>query len=162
MISVEVVKGDLFKSDCEALVNPVNCVGTLGKGLAKTFAQRYPEYAKRYKAQCKLGEVTLGKVTPYIPDPDTFDPDSPCVIFSFPTKKHWRDDSHYDSIREGMQDLIAQVHKLSIKSVAVPALGCGLGNLDWDEVFPIIIMGILLNTYSTHDVLFKIYEPETT
>jgi O-acetyl-ADP-ribose deacetylase (regulator of RNase III) len=116
-------------ADVEALVNAVNCAGVMGKGLALQFKQRFPEYFAAYAEACAAGEVRLGRV--HVVKLDRW-------FISFPTKKHFRSRSHLQDIRTGLDDLARVIGELGIRSVAVPALGCGLGGLDWREVEPLI------------------------
>jgi O-acetyl-ADP-ribose deacetylase (regulator of RNase III) len=121
--------GDLLDADVEVLVNAVNCVGVMGKGLALQFKQRFPEYFAAYASACAAGEVHVGRV--HVVSLDR------CFI-SFPTKGHFRSRSRLPGIAAGLDDLARVIGELGIRSVAVPALGCGLGGLDWGEVEPLI------------------------
>ena len=125
--------GDLLAAPVEALVNAVNTVGVMGKGLALAFKQRFPESYDVYRAACEAGAVKMGAM--HLCDRA---PRSPRWIIAFPTKRHWRDQSRLDDIRAGLVDLIAQIEQREIRSVAVPALGCGLGGLAWQDVRPLI------------------------
>ncbi len=131
---VEYVEGDLLKADVDALVNPVNCVGVMGKGLALQFKQAYPQMFVEYNRQCNRGYVAIGNVHVY----RRCLLDNPSYIINFPTKRHWRDRSQIGDIFAGLDDLIGQVMLREIRSIAIPPLGCGLGGLDWDEVRPLI------------------------
>lgn len=128
------VRGDLFRSGAEALVNPVNTVGVMGKGLALQFKERYPENYLVYRLACQRGEVRIGKVLAYDLGPSS----SPRYILNFPTKAHWKDPSRLEYIRAGLVDLVRVIRELGIQSVAVPALGAGLGGLSWRDVKPLI------------------------
>ena len=121
--------GDLLDADVEAMVNAVNCVGVMGKGLALQFKQRFPGYFAAYAEACAAGEVQLGRV--HVARLDR------CFI-SFPTKRHFRSRSRLQDIEAGLDDLARVIEVSGIRSVAVPALGCGLGGLDWNEVEPLI------------------------
>lgn len=124
--------GNIFDSDCQALVNPVNCVGAMGKGLAKGFKERFPKNYKIYKMSCVHGEVKVGKILVTLLEKNKF-------IFNFPTKLHWRQDSKFEYITLGLDNLVKVVIPLfKIKSIAIPALGCGLGGLNWPEVKSLI------------------------
>ncbi|MDQ6991435.1 MAG: macro domain-containing protein, partial [Mariprofundaceae bacterium] len=129
------VQGNLLKADVEALVNTVNTVGIMGKGIALQFRQAFPEMYKAYEKACKAGELELGKV-------HVFDlgglTDGARWVINFPTKKHWRSKSKIKDIEAGLQDLVATIQRLGIKSIAIPPLGCGYGGLDWAEVYPLI------------------------
>src|ERR1039457_2711437 len=124
--------GDLLRADVEALVNTVNTVGVMGKGIALQFKQAFPDNYRAYEAACKRGEVELGKM--FVFCRDTFD--NPRVIIIFPTKKHWRGKSRIKDIESGLRALIETIKDKRIRSIAVPPLGCGNGGLDWNEVRP--------------------------
>ncbi len=130
LAEVTIIEGDIFISNAQALVNPVNTAGAMGKGLAAKFKKNYPENYEAYRAACKLGEVGMGKmfITEFHKDNEIH------YIINFPTKKHWRSKSSMVDIETGLQGLVAEVRSRSIHSIAIPALGCGLGGLDWDEV----------------------------
>lgn len=126
--------GDLLRADVEALVNTVNTVGVMGKGIALQFKQAFPENFKAYKRACDADEIKLGSM--FVFDRGTLTP--PRYIINFPTKKHWRSRSQLADIEAGLADLRARIEDLGIKSVAVPPLGCGNGGLDWADVGPMI------------------------
>ncbi len=134
--------GNLFEAKTETLVNAVNCVGVMGKGIALQFKQKFPaEYFKAYKLACQNGELAIGKVRVF--DLCTLaharvSASSPRFIINFPTKRHWREASRIENIESGLQSLVEAVERYEIKSIAMPALGCGLGGLDWNEVKPLI------------------------
>lgn len=119
-------------SGADALVNPVNCVGVMGKGLALEFKKRFPYNFKVYQEACESGQMQPGKmlVVPLGGKPTLA---SKCII-NFPTKRHWRNPSRMEDIEAGLMDLAHVVFDNNIASVAVPALGCGLGGLSWLEV----------------------------
>lgn len=125
----------IFDSPAEAWVNTINCVGVMGKGLALTFKQKFPDYFLDYKAKCANGEIEIGKVTSYrLPDNKR-----PKWILNFPTKAHWRYNSKLIWIRSGIDSLWSFLINSGCNSVAIPALGCSNGGLDWQEVRPIIV-----------------------
>lgn len=130
---IEIAKGNLLEAPVDALVNTVNTVGIMGKGIALQFRQAYPEMFKNYEKACKAGEVRLGKM-------HVFDlgglSGGPRWVINFPTKKHWRGRSRLSDIEAGLRNLVAVVCRLGIRSIAVPPLGCGNGGLDWSEVRP--------------------------
>ncbi len=132
-MTIETGKGNLLTADVEALVNPVNTKGVMGKGLALQFKKAFPENFAEYERACRAGEVTTGRVhvVPRLA--------SPRYIINFPTKNHWRQPSKLDYVREGMKDLLEHIQRLGIRSVAMPPLGCGNGGLDWRVVRPVII-----------------------
>lgn len=129
-----ITQDDIFNSDCEALVNPVNCVGTMGKGLALEFKLKYPHMFERYKIRCDKKEMAIGKMFVY----EMRNNSSPRYIICFPTKTHWNKLSSLPYIASGMIALKKVVKTLEIESIAIPALGCGLGGLDFDDVLDII------------------------
>ena len=134
MITFE--RGDLLLADVDALVNPVNCVGKMGRGLALQFRAAFPDNFKAYAAACAAGQVCLGAM--FIHHTGR----RPVYIINFPTKQHWRDASHLTDIEIGLGDLADVIRAFRIRSIAVPALGCGLGGLDWDDVRPMIIAAL--------------------
>lgn len=121
MISYE--KGDLFNDSAEALVNAVNTVGVMGKGLAYQFKERYPENFDKYRAACKRGDLSVGSIFLV----ELNQGERPRYILNFPTKAHWKGKSKIEYITEGAADLVRLVKEFGISSVAVPALGSGLG-----------------------------------
>ena len=131
---IEITKGNLLEASAEALVNTVNCVGYMGKGIALQFKQAFPANFKAYEAACRADEVVPGRMLVY--DNDRLL--NPRYIINFPTKRHWRGKSRIVDIKSGLRALVKEVQKLGLRSIAVPPLGCGLGGLDWREVRPII------------------------
>ncbi len=127
--------GDLLQENTDAIVNTVNCVGVMGKGIALQFKQRWPRNFKAYEAACKRREVSIGKMFVF----DLGHWERPRFIINFPTKTHWRSDSKLHYIELGLADLINQVKLLKIESIALPPLGCGNGGLDWDDVRKLIV-----------------------
>jgi O-acetyl-ADP-ribose deacetylase (regulator of RNase III) len=132
---IKLTKGDLLKQDdVDAIVNTVNCVGVMGKGIALQFKNKWPANFTAYVAACKAGRVRPGRM--FIHDLGGFA--KPNFIVNFPTKDHWRGASKIGFIRDGLIDLVAQVRHLGIRSIAIPPLGCGNGGLDWGDVRPLI------------------------
>lgn len=131
---IEHCESDMFADGCEALVNTVNCVGVMGRGIALAFKEKFPENFKAYKKACDSQEVVPGKVFVY----DTGSLLGPRWILNFPTKRHWRGGSRLADIEDGLVDLKRVIVEKKIKSVSVPPLGCGLGGLDWNVVRPMI------------------------
>lgn len=123
-------KGNLFEADVEALVNTVNTVGVMGKGIALQFSRAFPEIMKPYKDACKSGKLTVGNVFTV----RVSMLEGPKYVINFPTKKHWKGGSKIEFIQSGLQSLKGEIERLGIKSVAIPPLGCGLGGLRWDDV----------------------------
>lgn len=123
-------QGDILADEAEALVNTVNCVGVMGRGVALQFKNRYPENFKAYAAACAANRVVPGKMFVFA----TGKLVNPRFIINFPTKRHWRGKSHISDIRGGLADLVMAVRENDIHSLAVPPLGCGLGGLEWTTV----------------------------
>ncbi len=119
-----------MKAEAEAFVNPVNCVGVMGKGLALQFKRAFPDNFKAYAAACRRGEVDPGRMFVF----ETGRLIHPRYVVNFPTKRHWRDKSRMGDIVSGLRTLVEEVQARGIRSIAVPALGSGLGGLDWEEV----------------------------
>jgi O-acetyl-ADP-ribose deacetylase (regulator of RNase III) len=126
--------GDILKAKAEALVNTVNCVGIMGRGIALQFKQAFPENFKAYAEACKRNEVQPGKMFVY----ETGDLFIPRYLINFPTKRHWRGKSRIEDIEAGLADLTTLIHDRKISSIALPPLGSGLGGLDWKDVRPLI------------------------
>ena len=152
---IEFVKGNIFSSNVEALVNPINCVGVMGKGLALQFKNKYYNMFIEYQLLCKNDKIKIGKMYVY----DTGFLDNPKYIINFPTKIHWKNSSEYKYIRRGMDDLVNVIKDKNIKSIAIPKLGCGLGDLDWN-----IVRGTICGKLQPllNDVEIKIYDNDNT
>jgi O-acetyl-ADP-ribose deacetylase (regulator of RNase III) len=131
---IRYVQGDILEADAEALVNTVNCVGVMGRGIALQFKRAYPANFKAYAAACKREEVRPGRMFVF----ETGELTNPCYIINFPTKVHWRGKSRIEHIEAGLDALVAEVTAREIRSIAIPPLGSGLGGLDWAEVRPLI------------------------
>ena len=127
-------KGNLLQANAEALVNTVNCVGFMGKGIALQFKQAWPENFEAYVKACKAGGVRPGQMFIW----ETGRMVDPKFIINFPTKRDWRGKSRITDIKSGLRALIADVLRLGIRSIAVPPLGCGNGGLNWKDVRPLI------------------------
>lgn len=126
---------NILDSKCDVLVNPVNCEGVAGKGLALQFRTKYPKEMSRYKQECKAGILTPGNCILIQID------NMKQYICCFPTKDRWKDISHLSYIDVGLQSLYSLIYdKIDIKSIAIPALGCGLGGLSWNSVSELIFM----------------------
>lgn len=126
--------GNLLMEETQALVNTVNCVGIMGKGIALQFKMAYPDNFKEYKKACDHNEVKIGKM--FITRVDKLFGSR--YIINFPTKVHWQEKSRLDYIEKGLDDLVRQIKKLEIKSIAIPPLGCGNGGLNWKDVKSVI------------------------
>lgn len=128
-------QGNLLMAPVEAIVNTVNTVGVMGKGIALQFKRAYPQMYADYEKAAKAGDVTLGRV--HVWESDQLD--GPRYVINFPTKRHWRGPSKLEYIERGLDDLARVIQTLGIKSVALPPLGCGNGGLDWTQVRPLIV-----------------------
>lgn len=146
--------GDLFSEHAEAIVNTVNCVGVMGKGVALEFKRRWPENFRAYKRLCDRGELRPGKSFIF-ENADMFDPCGRRFLINFPTKDHWRDGSRMEYIEDGLDDLVLQIRKLGIRSVAMPPLGCGNGGLNWKQVKA--LLGRRLEP--VHEAAIIVFEP---
>jgi O-acetyl-ADP-ribose deacetylase (regulator of RNase III)/uncharacterized protein YwgA len=135
---MKILNGNIFESDAEAIVNTVNTIGIMGKGIALQFKQQYPDMYKDYKKACESGEVVIGKMHVW-KNPSMF---GPHYIINFPTKEDWRNSSKIEFIQKGLLDLVSVIKELGLKSIAVPPLGCGNGGLDWDQVKTFIISAL--------------------
>ena len=154
-MSINLVQGNLLKQeDVDAIVNTVNCVGVMGKGIALQFKNKWPANYQQYEFACKQKRVKTGKMFVY----DSGGLIKPNFIINFPTKDHWRGDSKIEYIQDGLQDLIAQIRQLKIKSIAIPPLGCGNGGLEWAEVKPLIEEAFK----NAPDVEVRLFEPSGT
>jgi O-acetyl-ADP-ribose deacetylase (regulator of RNase III) len=131
---IEIAKGNLLEADAEALVNTVNCIGYMGKGIALQFKQAFPNNFDEYHKVCEAGQLKPGRMFIH----QTGQMFHPKYIINFPTKRHWRGRSRLEDIRSGLAALVEDVKRLGIRSIAIPPLGCGLGGLDWRSVRRII------------------------
>lgn len=132
---IEFRRNNLLAADAEALVNSVNTVGVMGKGVALQLKKKFPGNFKEYERACKQGRVVVGKMFTVELDSLT----NPRYIINFPTKKHWRENSRLEYIEQGLEDLVSEVRRLDLTSIAIPPLGCGNGGLSWErEVRPLI------------------------
>lgn len=148
---IRYTSGDILRAGTEALVNTVNSVGVMGRGIALRFKEAFPANFKAYAAACRQGEVQPGWMFVY----DTGELTSPRYIINFPTKRHWRGKSRIEDIRSGLEALVAEIRAREIRSVAIPPLGSGLGGLDWAEVRPLIEPALA----ALPDVNVVVYEP---
>ena len=147
---VEFKQGNLLEENIEALVNTVNCVGVMGKGIALQFKQAFPENFKQYKKACDAKQVQPGQM--FTTSTDKL---FPRYIINFPTKDHWKGKSKIEDIESGLKALVKEVKKLNIKSIAIPPLGCGNGGLNWEVVKPMIVNACT----EFPDVRVVIFEP---
>lgn len=129
---IEPTTGDILAADAEVLVNTVNCVGIMGRGIALQFRKAFPDNFKAYETVCKRGELQPGHMFTF----DTGSLTNPRYIINFPTKRHWKGKSQLADIESGLKALVTEIRLLGIRSIAIPPLGCGQGGLDWAEVRP--------------------------
>lgn len=127
---IHYVSGNIFDSPAQTLVNPVNTVGVMGKGLALEFKKRYPKMFEEYKKQCRDGWLYVGSFMLWRAK-DHF-------VLNFPTKKHWKDPSSLIYVEAGLLSLANEYESYGISSIAFPRLGCGNGGLDWKTVKPVM------------------------
>ena len=149
---IEFRKGNILAADAEALVNTVNCVGIMGRGIALQFKNVFPENFKSWLAACKRNEVMPGKMFSF----DTGALTNPHYIINFPTKRHWKGKSRIEDIDAGLVALAEEIKARNIRSIAVPALGSGLGGLRWNDVRPRIEAALR----ELSDVKVIIFEPD--
>ena len=146
---IKYTKGNIFDSQCQAIINTVNCEGKMGKGLAYQFKKKFPEMEQDYVKVCLNGELYPGKLHIY--------QEKNFLIINFPTKNKWREKSKIEYIIIGLRKLKEEIIKKGIKSVAIPPLGAGNGGLNWNEVKFEINRELL----DMEDVVFEVYEPST-
>lgn len=128
---IYITHGNIFESSAQVIVNPVNCVGVMGAGLAKQFKERYPNSFQKYQIACRAALLEPGKLM--------ICRENGKRILMFPTKVHWKDPSQLVYIEQGLTKLASEYQVRGIHSIAIPRIGCGLGGLDWDEVKPMIV-----------------------
>ncbi|HEU0072976.1 MAG TPA: macro domain-containing protein [Dehalococcoidia bacterium] len=150
---IEYKTGDILTEDAEALVNTVNCVGFMGRGIALQFKRAYPDNFKAYEAACKRQEVEPGRMFTH----GTGKLTNPRFIINFPTKRHWRGKSRLEDIESGLKDLATEIERRNIKSIAIPPLGAGLGGLNWLDVRLLIEQEL----GSKSDVRIVVFEPHS-
>jgi O-acetyl-ADP-ribose deacetylase (regulator of RNase III) len=131
---LKITSGNLLEADVEALVNTVNTVGVMGKGIALQFKKAYPANYQAYVKACRAGEMRPGSVLVH----DMGGLLRPRYIINFPSKRDWRSKSRLEDIRSGLDALVAEIRRLGIRSIALPPLGCGNGGLHWTDVFPLM------------------------
>ena len=148
---IEIKTGDIIAEDAEALVNTVNCVGIMGRGIALQFKNAFPENFKVYAAACKREEVQPGHMFVF----ETNQLTNPRYIINFPTKRHWRGKSRLSDIEAGLDALVSEIRARGIRSVAIPPLGSGLGGLRWSDVRPTIERALS----ALPDVRVIVFEP---
>ena len=147
------VKGNILYDQADAIINTVNTVGVMGKGLALQFKKAFPENFKIYKTACDHEQLVTGKVLSVSLESLS----APYYIINFPTKAHWKGKSKVEYIEQGLEDLKKEVSRLALKSVAIPALGSGLGGLPWPQVEELINRHLR----DMPDVEWRVYPPQT-
>lgn len=152
MLQVIYSKGNLLNSEAEALINAVNCVGVMGKGIALQFKKQFPRMFNSYRSICYNKKLKPGYLH-YFKEKDK-------IIINFPTKEHWKDSSKIEYIKDGLISLIKLIKNLNLKSIAIPMLGCGNGGLDWKEVNTLIINTLTPSLRDT-DLTVYIYANKT-
>ncbi len=150
---IEYRTGDLLQADVEALVNTVNCVGIMGRGIALQFKNAYEDNFNAYAAACKRGEVQTGRM--FVFERNVLI--GPKYIINFPTKRDWRGKSRMDYIDTGLVALVEEIQRRNIRSIAIPPLGSGLGGLDWHAVRPRIAAALA----PLDGVQVIVYEPSS-
>jgi O-acetyl-ADP-ribose deacetylase (regulator of RNase III) len=145
-------EGNLLDAVADALVNTVNTVGVMGKGIALQFKQAFPDNYRAYEAACRRGEVEIGRM--FVTETGLLG--EPRLVINFPTKRHWRSRSRIGDIEAGLEDLRRVISNYAIKSVAVPPLGCGNGGLNWRDVRPLITAAL----GDLRDVEVMVYPPK--
>jgi O-acetyl-ADP-ribose deacetylase (regulator of RNase III) len=148
---IDLTHGDILQAEAEALVNTVNCVGIMGRGIALQFRKAFPDNFKVYAAACEQEAVRPGQMLVY----ETRRLTGPRYIINFPTKQHWKGKSRMEYIDAGLSALVEEIRNRNIRSLAVPPLGCGLGGLRWNEVRPRIIKALS----ALPEVHVLLYEP---
>ncbi len=134
-VMIHPTHGDILKCEADALVNTVNCVGVMGRGIALQFRRAFGDNYEAYRAAVRRSEVEPGRMFVF----ERLSLEPPRWIINFPTKQHWRSTSRLEDIRSGLDDLVRVVRQQEIRSIAIPPLGCGLGGLDWAVVRPLIV-----------------------
>lgn len=149
---IEFKNGDILQDESEALVNTVNCVGVMGRGIALQFKNAFPDNFTAYAKACKNKEVKPGQMFVY----ETNKLTNPRIIINFPTKRHWRGNSRIEDIESGLDALAETLNQYQIQSIAIPPLGSGLGGLEWAIVKPLIEKKLK----PIKNVQITIYEPQ--
>ncbi len=150
---IEFKTGDILRADAEALVNTVNCVGIMGRGIALQFKNDFPENFRAYEAACAREEVQPGKMFVF----ETGTLTNPKFIINFPTKRHWKGKSRMEDIDSGLKALVEEIRTRGIRSIAIPPLGSGLGGLNWTDVRPRIVEALR----GLNDLQVIVFEPNS-
>ena len=160
---IHYVTGNLLAASDEALINTVNTVGVMGKGIALQFKDRYPYNFQVYQQACKEGSIFPGKLL--VTRDSNLSTDSKWII-NFPTKKDWKHRSKYEYIEEGLKDLVRVLDQYRIKSIAIPPLGCGNGGLDWSKVKELMEkylgeLNVDIHIYQPNEAVSELLKQET-
>src|SRR4030042_4047217 len=147
---MKILVGDILKSKAQTIVNTVNCVGIMGKGIALEFKNRFPDMFKDYVKRCERKEVRLGE--PYLYK-TRFGPQ----IVNFPTKEHWKSVSKISDVEKGLNYLVKHYKQWGITSIAIPPLGCGNGQLEWN-----VVGTLIYKLVKQMDIPIEIYAPYGT
>lgn len=148
-MSLIFVRGDLFATHAKILVNPCNCVGVMGGGLAAHFKRKFPAMYNDYAAHCLAGKLKPGGIHSYADDSGT-------CIFNLATKDHWKKSSRYEWVEAGLKNIAPEANAIKESTIAMPALGCGLGGLSWDVV-KTMIEEVAASDWAGLDV--QVFEP---
>jgi O-acetyl-ADP-ribose deacetylase (regulator of RNase III) len=148
---IHYIKANILESEAQALVNTVNTVGVMGKGIALQFKKAYPNNFKAYQKACKQKDIAIGKLFIFR-DSNLYSGEK--IIINFPTKNDWRNPSEYSFIETGLDDLVRIIEKYQLKNVAIPPLGAGNGGLEWEKVKRIIEQKL-----NSLDIDIFVYEP---
>lgn len=158
IVNISVIQGDMFENPSEVLVNAVNCCGVMGAGLALQFKKRFPENYEKYKEVCENGLLRPGKIflSP------TFSETNPKYIVDFPTvDKLWVSGGvTLDDIKNSLKDLVQHVIHFEVKSISIPALGCGIAGFDWDDILPLILAAFTDRSLNNVDCEVFIFKPQ--
>jgi O-acetyl-ADP-ribose deacetylase (regulator of RNase III) len=152
-MAIAIKQGDIFESGADILVNPVNCKGVMGAGLALEFKKRFPDMYKYYRWLCEGQMLKLGHVD-FCPQLEN----NPIIVL-FPTKYNWAEKSRLATIGNGMEDFVRQMRLFPDKSIALPALGCGLGGLSPKRVLPLMVEK-LRPLKASHEVLIYVLKED--
>lgn len=158
---IKYIKGNLLQAKTHALVNTVNTVGVMGKGIALQFKEQFPANFKAYSDACKNGKIGIGKL--FVFEENTLNGKK--IIINFPTKTEWYKKSQYSYIEEGLKDLVKIIEEYNLESIALPPLGCGNGGLHWDKVKALIEnylvnLSIEIIVYEPNDAVKEVLQKE--
>lgn len=150
-------KGDIFESKCDAYVNPVNLIGVMGAGLALNFKEEFPLNFKEYNQLSIQGETAIGKLYSHEVTKEENEEYEGLIIINFPTKSSWKWPSKLEYIEAGLKTLVKEIKEWELESIAIPALGCGLGKLNWEPVKLLIEKYLNIEEFKVLEI--EVYEP---